>query len=250
MKVGKWKKILPAIFCITVMALMFFLGPFICFLLIFGIILFGYFTESKNRYLKLQTILPTSKIRSMAMGLVEIEGSVKGIEKIIAPIESKECIGYRYVIEERRTNKNGKTSYRTIHEETQCNCFVVSDESGSVKVLSEKLDFIMFPVDEQYHSGGNRHTQYVLYENDKVLLIGKAALENNIPVITHEEIKNVFGIAPISEVGRWNRFKPLRTNALLFLTIVAFLTGILLILSIKEVDGLIVIGLSEHIFSW
>ena len=230
--------------------LFFATGPFFFFISIIGTILYSAFTGGNRQYFKLQAILPTSKIRSMAMGLIEVEGVVSAIESLNTPIKSKKCIGYYYTVEEEKRDKDGDSSYSTIHSEKKCNRFLIKDDSGEVEVLPEKLDLIMLPIDEQYQSGRKRYTQKVLFDGNEMLLIGKATLEEDKPVIAHEENRNVFGIAPADRVTRWNRFKPLRTTALIYVMTFAFLVGMILILSIEEVDGRVVVTLPENLFSW
>ena len=233
----------------VLIALFVYTGPFIFFIAIIGVIIYSVFTGGNKQYFKFQALLPTSKIRSMAMGLVEVEGVLEAIETVNAPINSKKCIGYYYTIEKEKRDKDGDVSYSTIHSEKKCNRFIIKDASGKVEVLSDKLDFIMLPVDAQYKSGGKRYIQKILSEGDEMLLIGKATLEENKPIIAYEENRNVFGIAPVNRVNRWNRFKPLRVTGLLYILAFAFLVGIILILSIKESDGLIIVGLPENLFS-
>ncbi|NDV57622.1 hypothetical protein [Bacteroides sp. 519] len=246
-----YKRILTLIVSALCICLFFTTGPFFFIIAIIGTIIYSAIWGGSNRFNKLQAILPTSKIRSMAMGLVEVEGKVRiKDQKLVAPIESKQCIGYHYTIESISRDKDGDKRYSTIHDEKKCNRFFIEDETGMVEVDTDKLDFIMFGIDERYSTSSRRYTQYALYEGDEMLLIGKANLENNTPIITHEEIKNVFGIAPVTSVNRWNRFKPLRSSLILYLMAFGFLVGMILILSIKEVDGMIVVSLPQNIFSW
>lgn len=222
------------------------------FIMLFAVvtIIFSLTGHHRGRYLKLQTILPTSKIRSMAMGLVELEGRAKAMETFAAPIRSRKCIGYRYTVEEEKQDQDGDTYYSIVRSELKCNRFILEDETGRVEVLSDDIEFIMFPIDEQYCSGSYRYTQYVLSEDDEVLLIGKATLDGDTPVIAREDVKKVFGIAPVYRVNNWNRFKPLRSTLYVHLIVFAFILGIILLLEIKEVDGSIVVSLPQNLFSW
>lgn len=226
-----------------------FAGPF-SFFILFVFIFVTFIFSNKNQFNKLQEILPTSKIRSMAMGLVEVQGKVKAIDLFTTPINSKQCIGYKYTIESISIDKDGDKSYTTIHDESKCKHFFIEDQSGKVEVSPEKLELIMFPIDERYSNSSKRYTQYALYEDEEVLLIGKATLENNIPIIRHEGIKNVFGVAPAVAVNRWNRLKPMRSAILMYVIAFAFLVSCILLLSIEEVNGMIVVSLPDNIFSW
>ncbi len=80
--------------------------------------------------------IPTSKIRSLAMGLVEIFGSVEpqlvnGTMK--SPMTGKPCVYYRYTVEELRSS--GKSSrWVTIQKDEKGVPFYVRDDTGKVLV--------------------------------------------------------------------------------------------------------------------
>ena len=241
-------KIRNALLAVLAAALFFSTGPIFFILLIISVIAFS-FKGGGNSFLKMQALLPTSKVRSMSMGLVELEGLVQMTEALHSPIRSKKCIAYEYRIEKVTHDDEGKERFTTIHSERKCNRFLIEDETGSVEVDSNKLRFEMFPIDEQYRSGGKRYTQYLLQHDDWVLLVGKATLENDKPLIAYEDIKQVFSIAPADRVNNWNRFKPFRSTMLVYLTVFASIVAFTLIVPIEEVDGRIVIRLTNDIFS-
>ena len=190
--------------------------------------------SNKKRALAYQRILPTSKIRSLAMGLVELEGRIELIEPLVAPIGKKTCAGYRYTIERIGRDKNGKTTYTTIHDETFCNDFYLQDDTGKIKVLGEKLEFVMMDADEQYSDGDRRHTQYVLLPEAKMLVVGGAIPgENNVPQIAQEPVKKVFAIVPSESVATYNSLRPLRTSALVFLVLFGLFIALMLLLDIR-----------------
>ncbi len=99
---------------LLILGLIFFSTYFFIFIFIYigiqGFIKFN----SKNSFTNIQANLPTSNIASMAMGLVEIVGEVNMQEPLLTRIGKKECIGYRYKIEEKQTNSEGKDSYSII----------------------------------------------------------------------------------------------------------------------------------------
>lgn len=80
--------------------------------------------------------MPTSKIRSIAMGLVEIFGKVEpqlvnGLLK--GPLSKKDCVYYRYKVEEYRSS--GKSGHWvTINKGEKGVPFFVRDETGVVLV--------------------------------------------------------------------------------------------------------------------
>lgn len=219
------------------------------FIAVFIFIISTNLSKYKNGFFKFQSILPTSKIHSMSMGLVELEGQVKGIELLRSPIDSKECIAYIYEIDKISLDEDGRETLFNVHSEKKCNRFIITDDTGSVEVDPDKLRLEMLPIDEQYRSGKKRYTQRLLKNEDLVLLIGKASVENNNPLIVYEESQRIFGIAPVDAVTLWNRYKPLYKKMLLYITIFAFFVALILTISIQEVDGYIVVSLTNNLFS-
>jgi hypothetical protein len=94
------------------------------------------------RWLKHKRLIentPTSKVRSIAMGVVEIFGSVLAAEKKIlkSPFTAKDCVYYSYQIEELRSN--GKHTYwATIKKGSEKVHFFLKDNTGEVLVDPEK----------------------------------------------------------------------------------------------------------------
>jgi hypothetical protein len=79
--------------------------------------------------------IPTSKIRSIAMGLVEIFGQVIPIKERIlkSPFTDKECVYYQFTIEEYRSS--GKNSqWVTIKKGEQRDLFYLKDDTGTVMI--------------------------------------------------------------------------------------------------------------------
>jgi hypothetical protein len=79
--------------------------------------------------------IPTAKIRSIAMGLIEISGQVIPIKERISksPFTNRECVYYKFSIEEYRSS--GKNSnWVTIKNGEKRNLFYLKDDTGSVLV--------------------------------------------------------------------------------------------------------------------
>jgi len=245
-----WKRIVIGV-AVTVFCIVFISsGPY-AFVIIFAIAFFtGIMPSSTNRFKKYQATLPTSKIRSLAMGLVEVEGTVRTDKPILARIDHIECIGYKYVVEDISTDKDGHDSYSEIFSETICSPFYITDETGTIEVNPDKLEFIWMDLDGRHSTGMKRYSQYLLKQNDHVLIIGKASVKGNIPVLEHENIKNVFGVAPLSKVTEYNTYKPLLNSFIFFSSVMAVLVAVVLISPVSVNDGLVTIHLSSQMFTW
>ena len=120
------------------------------------------FPTSKKRFLRLQASLPTSKIKSLAKGLVEIQGKLIMKDPLISPVGNEECIGYYYTIEDIQKDKNRKNSYTTIHRETKCNVFQIKDDTGIVEVIPEDIEFIMLEKTNVSSNNNKRYSEILL----------------------------------------------------------------------------------------
>jgi hypothetical protein len=107
---------------------------FMILLFIGGAVSFG-FGFHFFRIKRLIENLPTSKIRSLAIGLVEIAGEVVPREKKLlrSPISGKDCVYYTYRVEELRSS--GKSSHwQTLKSGIESYPFYLKDETGKVVV--------------------------------------------------------------------------------------------------------------------
>ena len=95
---------------------------------------------------------PTSKTRSVAMGLVEVCGEAVPAETILqSPFSNQDCLYYRYEIEEYR--RSGKRSrWVTICNEVHGTPFYVRDDTGQVLVDPNGAE-VEIPQDTRFESG-------------------------------------------------------------------------------------------------
>ena len=137
----------------------------IIFYAIFGLGAGIYFFFKGFKWLKQKKTIeniPTSKIRSIAMGLVEIFGEIIPDKKetILSPFSNKKCVYYKYTIEEyRRTGKH--SHWVTVKKDERSVPFYLKDETG--KVLVDPTDAkIDIPKDFEYNSGIGRNPPSVV----------------------------------------------------------------------------------------
>lgn len=108
-----------------------------------GAAAFVYGFKRMHRYRMIQDT-PTSKVRSIAMGLVEVCGQAKADRFFTARYSGVKCLYYRYVVKEYRRHSSGKrTSYRwdTIDEGEERCPFGIADDTGEVPIVPEGADF-------------------------------------------------------------------------------------------------------------
>ncbi|MDR2916719.1 MAG: hypothetical protein LBV74_18140 [Tannerella sp.] len=211
-------------------------------LIIIIIVLSKILPNSENRFFRLQGILPTAPIRSIPMGLIEVSGKVKYMESLVAPMKSKRCAGYRYIVEKISTDSDGDRRYTTITDEMKCNQFILYDETGEVKVRGDGLDLLYLDMDERYSSGSKRYTQYLLKEGDEVLLIGKVENNGSDNIITKESLKKIFALAPLAAVTKYNAYKPLLRSLATMAVVLACLIAFVLLADISVSGNTVVIG--------
>jgi len=103
---------------------------------------------TKWRKYRLILDTPTSKIRSMAIGIVEIHGQVVAETLIRTPFSKTDCVFYKYEIKEYRrhttgSGKNRRTTYRweTVSSGDQRVLFLAKDDTGTVLVNPEGAEF-------------------------------------------------------------------------------------------------------------
>lgn len=77
--------------------------------------------------------IPTSKIRSMAMGLVELTGRAVPLKLLKAPLTNNDCVYYEVVVQSYQ--KRGKSyQWVTVHRDRSFNWFYIEDDTGRVLV--------------------------------------------------------------------------------------------------------------------
>ena len=86
-------------------------------------------------YKRLIENIPTSKIRYIAMGLVEIFGKVVSIENNLlnSPFSDAECVYYKYTVE-RWVKRNDRHHWQVVNSGKTSLPFKLKDETGSVLI--------------------------------------------------------------------------------------------------------------------
>lgn len=87
--------------------------------------------------------IPTAKIRSLAMGLVEIVGKVIAVENnlLLSPFSNTKCVYYRYSVE--RWVKDGENHrWQTVNSGKRSLPFLLEDNTGKVLIdpVGAKID--------------------------------------------------------------------------------------------------------------
>ena len=95
-----------------------------------GLIVFGFMVLRRKRLLE---NVPTSRIRSVAMGFAELAGRAKNRTPLVAPFSEISCVYYRFLVEEERQGRRGR-EWTTIDQGQSSDPFYLQDETGALLV--------------------------------------------------------------------------------------------------------------------
>ncbi|MDY6765706.1 MAG: GIDE domain-containing protein [Halobacteria archaeon] len=110
-------------------------GTALGFLAIWG----GFYHYKKHRLIR---DTPTSKIRSLALGMVEIKGKPREYEKTLkSPFTNEDCFRYVYSIQRETQDSEGHKSWSTVEAGTKSVEFYLDDGTGQVLVDPEGAEF-------------------------------------------------------------------------------------------------------------
>jgi hypothetical protein len=161
--------------------------------LVMGFVLFlvGFIFLRKKRLIE---NTPTSKIRSLAMGLVEVYGEVVPAKEVVlkSPLQNKDCVYYHYTVEEyRQSGKNSR--WVTLENNTKSVEFFLRDDTGTVLVNAEgaeieipmdfesktrpsffKMSVNMGPLGFSLGEPQRRYREWLIEPKDKLYIMGNA----------------------------------------------------------------------------
>ncbi|MCI0546188.1 MAG: hypothetical protein L0027_02775, partial [Candidatus Rokubacteria bacterium] len=86
------------------------------------------------RRLRLIEDTPTAKVRSMALGRVELEGRAEAKTELEAPLTGLPCVFFRYEIEEERRSRRYRRWSTVGRGDSRAQGFYLADETGRVLV--------------------------------------------------------------------------------------------------------------------
>src|SRR5437867_10327719 len=95
-----------------------------------GLIVFGFIVLRRKRLLE---SVPTSRIRSVAMGFAELAGRAKIRTSLVAPFSGIPCVFYRFLVEEERQSQRGRR-WTTVEQGSTSEPFYLEDDTGTLLV--------------------------------------------------------------------------------------------------------------------
>lgn len=147
-------------------------------LFVFGLVFFliGFYYFRRKQLIE---NIPTSKIRSLAMGLVEIYGEVvPWKETLKSPLENKDCVYFHYTVQkhERHYNSSSKRwedRWVTVQNTKQSVPFSLKDETGVV-LIEPKEATIEIRKDATREAGDMRYQEWIIKSKDMLYILGTA----------------------------------------------------------------------------
>lgn len=101
------------------------------------------------RRLRLIENTPTARIRSMAMGLVEVNGKIEGRSNAFAPFSNKPCVYWQVEIAVRNGRRR---SWSTIHRNASGQPFYIRDDTGVAMVYPKGAEcHVAHTIEETAH---------------------------------------------------------------------------------------------------
>lgn len=99
--------------------------------------------------------IPTSTVRGLAMGLVELNGKAEPTTLFKSPLTKTECVLFKYSIEEyRRSGKHGSWVKVASGDNFYCP-FWLNDATGNIMVYAHRAELIL-SVDYEFKTGFGR----------------------------------------------------------------------------------------------
>ncbi|MCD6310980.1 MAG: hypothetical protein J7M11_00760 [Elusimicrobia bacterium] len=130
--------------------------------------------------------IPTSKIRSMPMGIVEL----KGVTSAKYPLETKlngiNCVFYKYKVEKLVVTgygRNRRRAWKELAAGQSITPFYIKDSTGSVLIEPFSCDAELerkYYHSEGYYDGAKRYSEWYISPGEKLYVIGYAGKSGDI----------------------------------------------------------------------
>ncbi len=148
--------------------------------------------------------VPESRIRSVAMGFAELEGTAQKKCELSAPYSGIPCVYYRYLVEQERSTGRGGRSWETVERGESSEPFYLHDPTGSILVDPSGAQTTLAQSYRNIDSSGGwlggrkRYTEWWIVQGQKMLVAGtvrrlrdlgqerKLALNDRLRALKHD----------------------------------------------------------------
>ncbi len=131
--------------------------------------------------------IPTSKIRSIAMGLVELQGIAIPDVLLTGPYTQTRCVFYHIIIERLVRHRNSSNWVKEFEMKTEIP-FFIKDDTGSVVIDPKDADTDL-PLRFTNIKGNKRYREYNIMENEPVYVLGTAKRTASLEEKIHKEVE-------------------------------------------------------------
>jgi hypothetical protein len=136
-------------------------------------LLFYGFTLLRKKWIIDNT--PTSKVRSVAMGHVEIQGTALKKFQLQSPLSKTECVYYNYQIEKEQRGSKGRTRWVTVEQGASTVYFNLQDATGVILIDPKDAEVITlekFRSIEQKGLTKYRYTESFILHGQQIYVLG------------------------------------------------------------------------------
>ena len=149
-----------------------------CIVIIIAVVLLTLaFRHLRNK--RLIEDIPTSRVRSIAMGLTELKGKARSDTPLKSPLSKCSCVYYIYTTEVLVRTRNG-TRWKQIRRINSGVPFYIEDDTGRVLVSPDRLLMDFEPRYTDYDSSrSKRYREWFILDHEPVYIIGTAMKTRN-----------------------------------------------------------------------
>lgn len=118
---------------------------------------------------------PTSKVRSVAMGMAEVKGKAAQRGMLKSRLCMTECAFFKFLIERQVKDSKGRTHWEVVEQGASSNYFYVEDETGKLLVDPLDVEDIMDPdycVTDTKGGKVMRYTEWYIQPGDNIYIFG------------------------------------------------------------------------------
>ena len=128
------------------------------------------------RSLRLQRLIrdtPTAKVRSLAIGLVELQGALKSRSRTRGPFTDRDCVWWEVELQTLRDSNKGVKQWHTVHRECSGHPFYVDDGTGAALIYPQGAEIRAGDVVSEETGGFGVPEPYASFMEDRALAMRK-----------------------------------------------------------------------------
>jgi hypothetical protein len=157
-----------------------------------GVVVYGFTVLRKKRLIE---NVPSSRIRSVAMGLAEIVGSARQKTPLAAHLTGVPCVFYRYLVEQEERGSKGRHRWRTVEAGRSSDPFYLEDPTGTILVDPDGAEVVLRQAyrkierPEGWFSKRKRYTEWRIIPGQRVYALGSVRKLRDLAQESREALK-------------------------------------------------------------